>query len=500
MYFNDIQRYCFASLHSSLFSSFKKTEEYMTMTRIIRESYNYVRLHDFDYYEKLGQGGFGIVVHCVKKSTGQHFAMKIQTKRGLLAAFADDPWRAEFEKQALVAAHHPYIVNLDYSFQTPAFAIMVLGLGAADLRGVAIMSSGKVLNPDHACFYAAEIVSAIGELHSMGIMYRDLKPSNVIINFDGHVQLADFGAIADADGVTLGIRDETDDMAPIFSASERSKYGAFDNDGLDADADADGLSGTAVKRAMTVIGTYGYMAPEMVVILSQKRHQRIGYTNAVDWWSLGCTLYKLLSGTPVFPDFALEKVMNIAPQYPRGNLKFVSRYGILFQDVKEHPNVPPVALDFIKQLLRTDERQRLGYGPGGLKKLKAHSYFKGLDWARLEANMLDPPTRFPMVHTAVTPLFPSFNDMMIEYGKEGWLGDFPKWNQQRYFATWDYISPRRLREECGVYNSEMEMANSHWWSRSSNNQKNNKKGAGIVEFNDVTSNASNQHYGMQPCA
>lgn len=56
-------------------------------------------MDDFDYIKKLGEGGFGLVVHCRKKSTQKHYAMKIQTKKGLLDCYSDDPWRADFEKQ-----------------------------------------------------------------------------------------------------------------------------------------------------------------------------------------------------------------------------------------------------------------------------------------------------------------------------------------------------------------------------------------------------------------
>ena len=85
-------------------------------------------MEDFDYYNKLGEGGFGFVVHCKKKSTGKHYAMKIQTKSGLLECFSDDPRRADFEKQAFASCQHPFIINLDYAFQTDSLAIMVLGL------------------------------------------------------------------------------------------------------------------------------------------------------------------------------------------------------------------------------------------------------------------------------------------------------------------------------------------------------------------------------------
>lgn len=90
--------------------------------------YNRVRVDDFEYFSKLGEGGFGFVVHCRKKSTQKHYAMKIQTKVGLLECFSDDMSRVDFEKQAFASCEHPFIVNLDYAFQTDSLVIMLLGL------------------------------------------------------------------------------------------------------------------------------------------------------------------------------------------------------------------------------------------------------------------------------------------------------------------------------------------------------------------------------------
>ena len=59
---------------------------------------------------------------------GKHHAMKIQTKKGLLDCYSDDPTRVDFEKQAFAACHHPFIVSLDYAFQNEALAFIVLNL------------------------------------------------------------------------------------------------------------------------------------------------------------------------------------------------------------------------------------------------------------------------------------------------------------------------------------------------------------------------------------
>ena len=77
-----IQKKCFAQIHTLIFKPFHKLPDYDKMVSDIASIYNKVSVDDFDYIRKLGEGGFGLVVHCVKKSTGNHHAMKIQLKRG----------------------------------------------------------------------------------------------------------------------------------------------------------------------------------------------------------------------------------------------------------------------------------------------------------------------------------------------------------------------------------------------------------------------------------
>jgi serine/threonine protein kinase len=122
---------CFAEILGNVYQQFKKTEGFKELTEKLTHTYNFDSTDDFEYMNKLGEGGFGFVVHCKKKSTGKHYAMKIQTKSGLLECFADDPKRADFEKQAFASCQHPFVINMDYAFQTPSLAIMVLGLAVS---------------------------------------------------------------------------------------------------------------------------------------------------------------------------------------------------------------------------------------------------------------------------------------------------------------------------------------------------------------------------------
>lgn len=521
--YSDVQFFCFDKVYRTIFRKFKITEEYVIMKRMLKESSNFVRTQDFEYVRKLGQGGFGLVVHVIKKSTQQHYAMKIQTKTGLLSCFPDDPWRVDFERQALSLAQHPFIVNLEYAFQTDALAIMVLGLGSAgDLRIALRQAPGKMLPFERVRFYMAEIILALIHMHKLGLIYRDLKPNNVLLNADGHIQLVDFGAITDLDGGVLTVHPDASGMGYIFRDPSKERTGPTELAVVNEDGDsksafpqssgklrgtsgksrstsrkcnngefqpaADGecvldgsyvdMSNTGVrfhdecmelkpiksekvsdstngshknasKRAFTIIGTYGYMAPEMVVLLSQESEEKVGYGQSVDWWSLGCTAYKLLTNAKPFAEYSVKKLIDVAPLY-KGDMKFVSRYAILFQEIPEHANIPLDGMDLIKQLLDTNPDTRLGSGKNGWEKLKSHVVFRGLDWEKLELKLVQPPCEIVRRKPPRPVQYTSFEEMMTQFGKESWLKDLPKWKEQKFFDNWDFTSTLTLKKECAV--------------------------------------------------
>ncbi|CAH8518688.1 unnamed protein product [Heterobilharzia americana] len=139
------------------------------------------------------------------------------------------------------------MIKLHYAFQSPGKLYLVLEFLAGGELFMQLEKEG-VFMEDQASFYLAEITLAIGHLHSMGIVYRDLKPENVLLDHQGHVKLTDFGL-----------------------SKER--------------VDRDNLT-------HTFCGTIEYMAPEILL--------RQGHGRAVDWWSLGTLMYDMLSGSPPF--------------------------------------------------------------------------------------------------------------------------------------------------------------------------------------------------------
>lgn len=125
-----------------------------------------------------------------KKDTGEHFAMKVLKKKKIFDQRSKE--RVLIERDIIRGVQHPFIVRLHYSFQTEEKLFFLLDfLNGGDLYQH-IFKTGK-FKENRAKFYAAEIVLALDYLHSNNIVYRDLKPQNIILGADGHVKLTDFG-------------------------------------------------------------------------------------------------------------------------------------------------------------------------------------------------------------------------------------------------------------------------------------------------------------------
>uniref|UniRef100_A0A183A4G8 non-specific serine/threonine protein kinase n=1 Tax=Echinostoma caproni TaxID=27848 RepID=A0A183A4G8_9TREM len=205
-----------------------------------------VRPHDFQLLKVLGKGGYGKVFLARKMDTGQTYAMKV-LKKASIVTNAKDTAHTKSERNILEMIKHPFLVQLHYAFQSPGKLYLVLEFLAGGELFMQLEKEG-VFMENQASFYLAEITLAIGHLHSMGIIYRDLKPENVLLDIEGHVKLTDFGL-----------------------SKER--------------VDRDNLT-------HTFCGTIEYMAPEILL--------RQGHGRAVDWWSLGTLMYDMLSGAPPF--------------------------------------------------------------------------------------------------------------------------------------------------------------------------------------------------------
>ena len=193
-------------------------------------------------------------------------------------------------------------------------------------------------------------------------------------------------------------------------------------------------------------------APEMIVLLSQSSSQRKGYTDAVDWWSLGVTLYKLFTGAKPF-----EKPVPAVVDPDDDSLfpppkKESEEYKILFQEVKYPAYISEEGKNILGCFLNTKEEERLGYGQSGIDDIKAHAFFEGIKWDKLLMKHQIPPFLPDQEDLGDSDRMPSFVDMMTSIGKEHWMDKKVNTKFQHFFDTWDYVSPDTLRIEFGIAN------------------------------------------------
>lgn len=203
---------------------------------------------DFEPIKCLGKGSYGTVLLVRQLSTGRLFAQKT-FKKASITVHKKLIEQTKTERNILESVNrHPFIVNFYYAFQDheKLYLILEYAQGGELFHH---LEAERMFSEDVAAFYMAEMVLALDHLHrSVGVIYRDLKPENCLLDHEGHLLLTDFGLSK----VTL------DDESPCRS----------------------------------ILGTPEYMAPEVI--------EGKEYGAAVDWWSLGALGFDLLTGSPPF--------------------------------------------------------------------------------------------------------------------------------------------------------------------------------------------------------
>eukprot|EP00937_MAST-01D_sp_MAST-1D-sp2_P004679 g4679.t1 len=333
-----------------------------------------VTMEDFSLVRVLGRGSFGKVMLVRKVGDQRLYAMKSLVKRKMSKLKQSE--HVVTERRVAQRIRHPFLVNLAFAFQTAEKLYLVLDyMAGGDLYFW--LQSQRCFSAQRVLLYAAEIVLGLEALHAQDVIYRDMKPENLLLDVQGHVHITDFG------------------LAKMGVAGPGEEGGT-----------------------KTLCGSPEYVAPE---ILRARPHGK-----AVDWWSLGAVLYEMLYGSPPF--FAENKQQMFAltlhaPVQLPGDAPATTRallLGLLNRDVSQRlgsgwqpawaggaaagdgaPTAMPMSPDG-----SLGDGAGSGVGTGGFAALrstvrgeawscdadevKMHPYFAELDWARVLARGYSP--------------------------------------------------------------------------------------------------------------
>ncbi|PZC77509.1 hypothetical protein B5X24_HaOG203222 [Helicoverpa armigera] len=255
---------------------------------------------------------------------------------------------------------------------------------------------------EHARFYAAEISLALHFLHERGVIYRDLKLDNVLLDHEGHIKLTDYGMCKE--GVRPG------------------------------------------DTTSTFCGTPNYIAPEIL------RGEEYGFS--VDWWALGVLTYEMLAGRSPF-DIAQ------AADNPDQNTEDYLFQVILEKTIRIPRSLSVKAASVLKGFLNKNPAERLGCGDSGFLDIVSHPFFKSIEWEMLEQKQVVPPFKPRLEGERDLANFPpEFTDEPVHLTPDNdtVIADI----DQSEFEGFEYVNPLLMSLEDCAYGYGAESSSSDY--------------------------------------
>ncbi len=293
-----------------------------------------------------------------------------------------------------------YVVKALFKFKHDVFFCFVMEYMHGGDFSKLLQTYGR-FDESTAKFYIAELVLAIEHLHSVGVVHRDLKPDNILLDSKGHIKLTDFG-LSDIAIATYAINKRT----PILTREEKfkkfiTKFNINDNmmtnnthyivlggsnlkakktfesleEHTPSPIDQHGKRSLKKGGKQRIVGTPDYIAPEIL-------NGVMGSLNnpSIDWWSLGVILFEFLIGVPPFSDETVDKIFDniLHMRIPWNEI------AVEGDENEGEDKISKEVMDLMKKLLVIDPKERLD-----ADGIKSHEFFKGFFKGWENSNFLE---------------------------------------------------------------------------------------------------------------
>ncbi|KAI3678664.1 hypothetical protein L6452_37965 [Arctium lappa] len=320
----------------------------------------------------LGRGARGVVFLVQDQSSnGELFALKTVLRASVTKKLekTDSDKQVFFEQEVLRLSQHPLLPKLRGVLSTESIVGYAIDYcPGRDLNCLRKKQTERMFSDDIIRFYAAELVIALEYLHGLGIVYRDLKPENVMIQENGHLMLVDFDLSTKlspkSPSKTRSTQTTPSPKSDPSMKKNTNRFSFFSKCCRPAISSEDSVHPTesidnsepnrhSFSKSNSFVGTEEYVSPEML--------QGNGHDFSVDWWCLGIVLHEMLYGTTPFKGTNRKETFHL-----------------ILSKSPELVGEPTPLRDLIRKLLVKDPKRRISTA-----EIKGHDFFRRVEWEKI---------------------------------------------------------------------------------------------------------------------